>query len=229
MQKLQQSGGSTARAREAAIAALGFVGFHGDNAKPVGRFHYKNHAVRPGFEQEYREIRAARDAAWAKRDFAQAGVFDDALIRIPKELVAQESYLNLVVTVGRNDWLDSWLSKSAYTAAWYLGLISSTGWSAVAAGDTMASHAGWTEAAGYSNANRPTTAWSAASGGSKALSAGLAFNINATATIKGSFLTSNNTKSGTTGILGTAGLFTGGDQPVVDTNTLTVSYSLSLT
>lgn len=226
---MQKRFNEVARSRDAAIAALGFVGFHGDNAKPIGRFHFTNHAVRSSFEQEYREIRAARDAAWAKRDFAQAGVFDDALIRIPKELVAKGSYYNLVVTAGRNDWLDKWLSASAYTAAWYLGLISTTGYSAIAAGDTMASHAGWTEFVGYSQAARPTTAWSAASAGSKALSAGLAYTINAAGTVKGSFLTSNSTKSGTTGILGTAGLFTGGDQPVADTNTLTVNYTLSLT
>lgn len=217
------------RATDAALASLALANINGDQLKPIGRFHTVNHAVRPGFEQEYREIRAARDKAWAARDYAQFGVLDDALIRIPKEEAWRESYLNLVVTVGRNDWLDKWLAGSTYTAAWYLGLISSVGWTAVAAADTMASHAGWTEFVGYSNANRPTTAWSAAAAGSKALSAGLAFNINATGTVKGSFLTSNNAKSGTTGILGSGGTFTGGDQPVVDTNTLTVSYSLSLT
>ena len=226
---MQKRFNESVRSRDAAIATLGLQGFHGDNAKPIGRFHFTNHAVRPGFEQEYREIRSARDAAWAKKDFEQAHVFDQALIKLPKELVAKWSYLNLVVTGGRNDWLDKWLAGSAYTAAWYLGLISSVGWTNVVAGDTMASHAGWTEFVGYSNANRPTTAWSAASAGSKPLSAGLAFNINASGTVKGSFLTSNNTKSGTTGILATGGTFVGGDQPVVDTNTLTVTYSLSLT
>lgn len=136
---------------------------------------------------------------------------------------------NLVTTGGKNDALDKYLAGSAYTAAWYLGLISSTSYTTgPAAGDTMASHGGWTEDATYSNANRPTTAWSAASSGSKALSAALAFNINGTATIKGCFLTSNNTKSGTTGILYSAGLFTGGDKAVANGDTLNVSYTASL-
>ena len=47
-------------------------------------------------------------------------------------------------------------------------------------------------------------------------------------TVKGSFLTTVATKDGTTGTLYSAGLFSGGDQPVVNTNTLTVSYTASL-
>lgn len=228
MQRMRSN--DVSRAKELALASLGFAGFNADQIKPVGKYLAVNHAVRPGFEQEYREIRAARDKAWAARDFAQAGVYDDALIRIPKEEAWRDSYYNLVVTVGKNDWLDKWLAGSAYTAAFYIGLISATSYTTgPAAGDTMASHGGWTEFVGYSNASRPTTAWSSASGGIKALSAGLVYNINAGGTVKGSFLTTNNSKSVTTGILGSAGLFNGGDQPVVDTNALTVNYALSLT
>lgn len=141
----------------------------------------------------------------------------------------REEIDNLVTTVGKNDALDKYLSGSAYTAAWYLGLISSTGYGAgPAVGDTAASHAGWTEDANYSQASRPTAAFSAASGGSKSLSAALTFSINASTTIKGCFLISNATKSGTTGILYSAGLFTGGDKVVQNGDTLNVSYSASL-
>ena len=52
--------------------------------------------------------------------------------------------------------------------------------------------------------------------------------MNASTTIKGCFLVSNSTKGGTTGTLYSAGLFTGGDQPVVSGNTLTVSYTASV-
>ena len=139
-----------------------------------------------------------------------------------------DSYPNLVTDVGANDILDKYLAGSAYTAALYLGLISNSGYSAVANADTMASHAGWTETSGYDEANRPTAAWSAASSRSKALSSNLTFSINTTVTVKGSFLTTNSTKSGTTGILVSAGLFTGGDQALNNGDTLSVSYSLSL-
>lgn len=134
---------------------------------------------------------------------------------------------NLVTTVGKNDLLDKYLAGSAYTAAWYMGLISLTSYTGVAAADTSASHAGWVEDVNYSNADRPTAAWSAASAGSKALSAALVFNINGSTTIKGCFLISVSTKSGTTGILYSAGLFSGGDKVVGSGDTLSVSYTAS--
>jgi hypothetical protein len=148
---------------------------------------------------------------------------------IPLEKKWEDTVLNLVTTVGGNNMLDNHLSGSSYTATWYMGLLSATGYTTgPALTDTMASHGGWTEDVNYSNAARPTTAWSAAASKSKALSAGLVFNMNGTTTIKGCFLNSVSTKSGTTGTLFSAGLFTGGDQPVVNGNTLTVTYTASV-
>ena len=142
-----------------------------------------------------------------------------------------DSINNLVTDVGANDALDKYLSGSAYTAAWYLGLISLTGYTTgVAAGDTMASHGGWAEDVMYSNATRVAPSFAAAAARSKATSVAAAFNINGTTTtIKGCFLTSNSTKSGTTGILYSAGLFTGGDKAVAAGDTLNVTYTASLT
>jgi hypothetical protein len=141
----------------------------------------------------------------------------------------EDTFDNLVTTVGGNNMLDNHLSGSAYTAAWYMGLIGSTGYTTgPAVGDTMASHAGWVEEQGYTQGARPTSAWNAAASKSKSLSAGLVFTINTTTTIKGCFLTTVSTKGGTTGILFSAGLFTSGDQPVVSGNTLTVSYTASV-
>ena len=140
---------------------------------------------------------------------------------------------NLITTVGKNDLLDKYLAGSSYTAAFYLGLISSVSYTAVAAGDTMSSHAGWLEAGlanvpAYSQGARPTAAWSSASSGSKALSAGLVYTITSAGTLKGCFLTTVATKDGTTGILFSAGLFSGGDKPVSIADSLTVSYSLAV-
>lgn len=137
---------------------------------------------------------------------------------------------NLVTTVGKNDALDKYLAGSSYTAAWYLGLISSSGYSAVAVGDTSASHAGWTESVAYSQGTRvAATFGTAASAGSKATSAASVFSINGTDTVKGCFLIANSTKSGTTGILYSAGLFTGGDKAVANGDTLNVNWTGTFT
>ncbi len=140
-----------------------------------------------------------------------------------------DTFDNLVTTAGKNDALDKYLSGSSYTAAWYIGLISSTSYGAgPAVGDTSASHAGWTEDVAYSQSTRPAAAFSSASAGSKALSSSLTFSMNGTTTIKGSFLISNSAKSGATGILYSAGLFVGGDKIVASGDTINVSYQANL-
>ena len=147
-----------------------------------------------------------------------------------------EEFDNLITTVGKNFLLDSALAGSSYTAADFMGLISSASFSAVAAGDTMSSHAGWLEA-GTTNAptysgTRNTCAWSAASAGVKALSAGLVFTFTGSGTVQGAFIVAGagavNTIMSTAGILYSAGTL-GTPQPVISTNTLTLSYSTTLT
>lgn len=199
-----------------------------DGLHAHGIYHFTNKAPVPHMRAEFIDLRDHIEVLRQQQKFEAAHQHQIILDAIPQEIVWKAEAPNLVVTVGKNDMLDKYLAGSAYTAAFFMGLISSTSYTTgVVAADTMASHGGWTEAAGYSNSTRPSAAWAAAAAGVKALSAGLVFNINASATIKGSFLTTNSTKSGTTGILFSGGLFTGGDQPVVDTNTLTATYQLS--
>ena len=149
----------------------------------------------------------------------------------------EDTFPNIVTTVGKNLALDSFLSGTAYTVTGpFLGLISSTTFTAVAAADTMTSHAGWLEA-GTANAptysgTRKTAVFSAASAGAKALSTALSFGITGTGTVKGCFLVYGTgaiaTIDNTAGTLYSAGLFTGGDKAVVNSDTLQVSYSTSL-
>ena len=102
---------------------------------------------------------------------------------------------NLVTTVGKNFALDTTFAGSAYTAAWFMGLVDGGSAPTYSAADTMASHAGWTENVGYSNATRPTPAFSSAAAGTKSTSTGVVFSINATGTIAGAFMNTVSTKS----------------------------------
>jgi hypothetical protein len=97
----------------------------------------------------------------------------------------------------------------------------------------MASHAGWTEIVPYSNANRVTASFATATTANPSVVTNTAspavFNINATATVGGAFLTSNNTKSGSTGTLFSAADFgSPGERSVVSGDTLSVTYTFSL-
>jgi hypothetical protein len=144
---------------------------------------------------------------------------------------------NLVTIVGKNLALDVYLATSSYAVVGpFMGLISSTSYSAVATADTMASHGGWLEA-GLANAPtytapRKTAAWSAAASGTKSLSSALSFGVTGSGTVKGAFLVYGtgavSTIDSTAGVLYSAGLFTGGDRAVASADTLNVSYTASL-
>lgn len=132
---------------------------------------------------------------------------------------------NLVVNAGLNYLLDAGLSGGTPITAWYLGLLSAT--PTIAAGDTMGSHAGWTEVVAYDEANR--LAWSDGGVSSQSVSnsgSPASFTISTDDTnIGGAFLTSVNTKSGTTGTLYAAGAFTGGNRNLDDGDTIEVTFT----
>jgi len=136
-----------------------------------------------------------------------------------------DEFENLVVNVGLDDSLDKHLKGSGYTAAWYVGLTDGT--PTVAAGDTMASHAGWVEIADYDEAVRQTLTLGAVSGqsvdnvGNEAV---FTIDTNDT-TVGGAFIASDSTKSGSAGILYGGGAFTAGDKTLDDDDTLTVTVT----
>ena len=144
---------------------------------------------------------------------------------------------NVVCTVGKNLMLDTALAGAAYTTTGpYMGLISSTSFTAVAAADTMTSHTGWLESGGTNNptysGNRKTAVFTAAAAGAKALSLALSYNINSSGTVKGAFMVFGTgavaTKDDTGGTLWSTGTFTTGDKAVTNGDTLNISYSTSL-
>ena len=141
---------------------------------------------------------------------------------------------NLVVNGGLQDMNAKYFTGSGYTATWYLGLYGSGSTNNPAAGDTMSSHAGWTEVTAYSQSTRPQCVFGTPTTANPSVATNSAspavYSINGTTTVGGAFLTSDNTKGGTTGVLFSAADFASpGDRSVVSGDTLTVTYTFSLT
>jgi hypothetical protein len=127
--------------------------------------------------------------------------------------------------------LDKYLAGSAYTASVVMGL---KGTGAPAAGDTQASHAGWSEVGGANapaySGTRKTPAFSAAAAGVKSTSAAATFTFTSGGTVAGCFINLGGTSAidNTTGILYSAGDFSA-SRTVLSGDTLNVSYSATLT
>lgn len=151
-----------------------------------------------------------------------------------------EDFDNMVVQAGKSDMLTQYFKGSAYTATFYFGLVSSA--TSYAPGDTLASHAGWTEDTNYSGTNRIAAVFgspSSASAGTSgipgtagtfqlATSAASAFSITGTTTINGALMTQTQVRATTTGVLFSVGSFTGGNRAVVSGDTLNVTYTITI-
>ena len=140
---------------------------------------------------------------------------------------------NLVVNAGLAYMAGSALTSVTQITTWYIGLYGAGASNTPAAGDTMASHAGWTEVVPYSNATRVAATFATATTASPSVVTNAAspatFTINATSVVGGAFLTSGSAKSGTTGTLFSAGDFSApGDRSVVSGDIISVTYTFSL-
>jgi len=140
---------------------------------------------------------------------------------------------NLVVNVGLQYMAGTALTSVTQVTSWFLGLYGAGASNTPAAGDTMSSHAGWTEVVAYSNATRVAATFATATTANPSVVTNTAspatFNINGTTTVGGAFLTSGSAKGGTTGTLFSAADFgSPGDRSVVSSDTLSVTYTFSL-
>ena len=170
---------------------------------------------------------SAADSASAK------GVYKIQCHDAQGNLKWEASAPNLVVNEGLQDMNAKYFTGVSYSAVWYLGLYGSGATNSPAAGNTMASHSSWTEVTDYSQATRPVCTFGTPTTANPSVATNSAspatFSINATTTVGGAFLTSNNTKGGTTGTLYSAADFSApGDRSVVSGDTLSVTYTLSL-
>lgn len=142
------------------------------------------------------------------------------------ELKWKEIFDNLVVDVGLQHLLDVGFSATTNVSPWYIGLADGT--PSAVAGDTLASHAGWTEITAYTEVARQEyvevrSSQTLSNSASKA-----EFSVNAdSTTIGGAFVCS--ASSGTSGVLMSCAAFTNGDKSCDDGDTISVQYDLAAT
>lgn len=144
------------------------------------------------------------------------------------KMVDRWDITNDITNEGKNLLFDVMFNDTTAIAnsAWCIGLISNTSYSALAASDTMASHAGWTEFTGYTQSTRVAWGSGAAASQSVTNASPATFDINASGTVKGIFVTSQNSKSGTSGKLWSTALFAA-DVPVSNGDQLRITYTVS--
>jgi hypothetical protein len=153
---------------------------------------------------------------------------------------------NLVVAVGKQALFDYYFGATGTaggTAAGanYLGLCGGT--ATYTAADTMASHT-WTEVGGTNapayTGNRQSISWTAASSSGTTptnvttkTGGAITFAMTSSGTVNGCFInggaSASATKDTTTGILYSAGNFTGGSKTVANGDSLAVTYSTTAT
>lgn len=143
-----------------------------------------------------------------------------------EEVIGVLDFKNDIVTVGKNGLLDIMFRNQTQIASWYFGLVNNSGWTAFDNADTMSSHSGWTEFTSYDESTR--VQWSPAAAASASISntTVATFSINASGNLKGIFVASNSTKSGTTGTLWSTAAF-GSVVPVSNGDQLKVTYTVN--
>lgn len=128
----------------------------------------------------------------------------------------RDEFHNLTTNEGLDFINDTVFRGSSYTAALAVGLTDST--PSFAAGDTMASHAGWTEITDYTG-SRPALTMAVSSGGAATNSASKAtFVFTANVTIGGAFVVSGSTLIG-------GGTLNGGDRAMLNGETLLITVT----
>jgi hypothetical protein len=172
---------------------------------------------------------AVMSTSGGENDMVQGGgVFTVTCHNADGSLKWEDDFHNLVPSQGLQYMSASFFNAVGYTTALYFGLITGPGsGTTFAAGDTLASHAGWSESVlvGSRKAitfGTPTTATPSVTIGTAAV-----FTVTSAATIAGAFVT--NASTGTSGVLFAEGDFTGGDKSVTTGDTLSVTYTFSLT
>ena len=144
------------------------------------------------------------------------------------KLIHEEAINNGITNEGKNFIFDCMFNSATQSgsSSWVIGIIDSSGYSALNVTDTMASHSTWTEFTGYSQTTRVAWGQSTSSGQTVTNGSPATFDFTATGTLQGIFITNVATKSATTGKLWSTGLFSS-TVPVVSGDELKITYAVS--
>ena len=107
---------------------------------------------------------------------------------------------NGITTLAKNKLFDGFFSGGTEWTSWYAGLINNSGYTGVNSGDTITSHAGWTEFVDYKVPTNDTTSratWGkgAASGGTITNAVQMTYTFTGSGSVAGIFIVSDVAKS----------------------------------
>jgi hypothetical protein len=192
--------------------------------------------------------------ACADAEVVKAGRLDSTQLNLKGKFIVEHwrngrrineyQFPNAVVNQGKNQVLNVNFYSGTQITAWYLGLIASTGYTALALTDTYQdinqAGNGWDEATAYTDGNnandattRPVWAAGAASGQATTNASPAVFNITSAGTIKGVFQVGGIVAAATkndhaaSGVLWSTALFTSGDVVVANGDQLKVTYTVT--
>lgn len=203
-------------------------------SKHIGRYGVACHNVRDLLPLLSRSDRPGHQWRDEFRDNAVEAAVARGIIT-PNEVGSLEQWrdvvVNLITNAGLDDYLDKYWRGSSYTAQHYMGLIDGTT-PTIAAGDTMASHSGWTEFTEYdvTSGDRPdlTAVLGTVSSQSLTTSSALAYLVNTnTLDCNGAFIATSAAVGASGGTLVAAGTFTQGNKSVDDGDQLSVTPTLT--
>ena len=137
-----------------------------------------------------------------------------------------ELFPNGITTAGKNYILGAGFHADSQVTTWYAALIDNSGFSALSASDTMASHAGWTEFTTYSQSTHVQWTCGSPSGASITNASVMTFDITGSGTLYGIYITSASAKSATTGTLWSTAAFPS-TVPVSNGDSLKLTYTVN--
>ena len=127
------------------------------------------------------------------------------------KVINQIAIPNAVTDGGKLDTLNTYLGSTVKKAPWSIGLIADAAFTAVAANDSMASHAGWAEFETYDETVRqpwgPATASNAAITGTNPAQFTISAGVEAGTKVRGLFLAESSTKGESVSLLWSTATF----------------------